>query len=565
MTRANLNLNSIINFKSWKLWKKLGAGFGVVLALLVLVCGWSYWGVGEMAHDAEQVVDSNNLRGDIFQKEIDHLNWAAKVSTLLIDEKVTELDVQTDSTLCAFGKWYHGEGRKHAEQLLPELKDTLAQIEGPHERLHKSAIQIAKVFQREDTKKAMQVYRTETMPALQEIQQLLQDIREVSGEHATKIDEQMASKASGTQRAVLILGVIATVVGIGLSIGLTLIIVRPLHMGVQFAEVMAGGDLSQRVELDQDDEIGGLIKALNKMAANMQSVMRDLTANATTLANSSTELSATSTELAGGAEETTAQSATVASAAEEMSTNMNNMAASTEQMTSNVKTVASAVEEMTASISEIAKNAEQASTVADNAAQLTQSSNESIGQLGTAADEIGKVIETIQDIAEQTNLLALNATIEAARAGDAGKGFAVVATEVKELAKQTADATEDIRGRIEGIQGSTGEVVRSIGQIGEVIKQVNDTSRTIASAVEEQSITTKEIAQNVMQTSDAAAVVSSGVSESASASQEITRNIAGVDQAARQTAQGAAQTQTASGELSRVAEELQTLVGQFSV
>jgi len=203
--------------------------------------------------------------------------------------------------------------------------------------------------------------------------------------------------------------------------------------------------------------------------------------------------------------------------------------------------------------------------VADNAAQLVSTSNSQIGELGGAADEIGKVIEVIQDIAEQTNLLALNATIEAARAGDAGKGFAVVATEVKELAKQTASATEDIRKRIKGIQGSSGRAVKSIGDISDVVKQVNELSRMIASVVEEQSITTKEIARNMVQSSNAAQMVSRGVAESATATQEITRNIVGVDQAARQSAQGAAQTQTTSRELSTVAEQLQGLVGQFKV
>ena len=164
---------------------------------------------------------------------------------------------------------------------------------------------------------------------------------------------------------------------------------------------------------------------------------------------------------------------------------------------------------------EIARNAEQASTIASGASELAQVSNETIARLGTSADEIGKVIDVIQDIADQTNLLALNATIEAARAGAAGNGFAVVATEVKELARKTAEATEDIRHRIQGIQSSTSEAVQAIGKISHVIDEVKDVSRTIASAVEEQSITTREIAQNVAETSKAAETVSVGVSQSA--------------------------------------------------
>jgi methyl-accepting chemotaxis protein len=313
------------------------------------------------------------------------------------------------------------------------------------------------------------------------------------------------------------------------------------------------------------DETDAISAWFNTFIGKLCRIIRQVAASTKTLAGSSTELSATATQLAGGAEEMTGQSANVASAAEEMATNMNNMAAATEQMNANVKSVASATEQMTASISEIAKNAEQASSVVANAANMAQSSNQTIGQLGNAADEIGKVIEVIQDIAEQTNLLALNATIEAARAGDAGKGFAVVATEVKELAKQTAEATVDIRQRIQGIQTSSTQAVDSISQISEIIQQVNEISRTIASAVEEQSATTKEIAQNVVQTSQAAQAVSTGVAQSATASKEITQNIAGVDQAAKQTATGANQTQTAGVELSKISEQLQALVSQFKV
>ncbi len=395
---------------------------------------------------------------------------------------------------------------------------------------------------------------------------LLAEIDEAEAFAAVKeMKKTEAAAMSGFVKSTLIIVAIAIVLIVATAITIALSITRPMRKAVEFAKTVADGDLTKRLDIAQRDEIGDLAKALDGMAGNLRDIMRNLGANAQSLAGSSTQLSATATQLASGAEETTNQSTTVASAAEEMSTNMNNMAASTEQMTSNVRTVASAAEEMTASIGEIAQKAEQASTVAGNAADLAQTSNESIGQLGTAADEIGKVIDTIQDIAEQTNLLALNATIEAARAGDAGKGFAVVATEVKDLAKQTADATEDIRRRIEGIQGSTGKAVESIGQISEVIGQVNDVSTTIASAVEEQSITTKEIARNITQTSDAASTVATGVAESASATKEITRSITGVDQAARQTAQGASETQTAGAALSKLGDELQSLVEQFQV
>ncbi len=342
-------------------------------------------------------------------------------------------------------------------------------------------------------------------------------------------------------------------------------IVRPLRQGVEFAKSVAAGDLTQTLNIDRRDEIGQLAVALGQMVRQLRDVFGKISGTVGGLANSSTGLVQTATQLAGGAQETTSQSAQVAAAAEQMSTNMGSMAATTEQMSSNIKLVASAVDELTSSIGEVAKSAERTAGVAGDAAQLVSASNAQIGELGGAADEIGKVIGVIQDIAEQTNLLALNATIEAARAGDAGKGFAVVATEVKELARQTASATDDIRKRIEGIQGSTGRAVKSIGDISEVVKQVNELSRTIASAVEEQSITTKEIGKNMLQSSTAAQTVARGVAESATATEEITRNIVRVDQAAKQAATGAAQTQTAGRELSQVAEQLQSLVAQFTV
>jgi len=375
---------------------------------------------------------------------------------------------------------------------------------------------------------------------------------------------EIVAAVANASFTIIMLAIVGAIVGVMLSLIIVRSIVGPLRKSVQFAEQIADGDLTQQMDLDQEDEIGVLVKALNGMVVSLREAMKSVAANAKALTGSSSELLATATDLTSGTKEASVMSSTAASAAEEMSTNMTNMAASTEQMTGNVKTVATAVEEMTTSINEIAQSAEQASSIARNATELAESSNNMIGELDTSAGEIGNILETIQEIAEQTNLLALNATIEAARAGEAGKGFAVVATEIKELAKQTGEATGDIRQKIEGIQGSTSNVVESMGQIVDVIGQVNNVSSMIASAVEEQNVTTKDIAQHITQVSDATTTLSKGVVESASASQEITKNISGVDQAFQQASQGASQTQEASGDLAQVAEKLQAIVGKFT-
>ena len=306
-------------------------------------------------------------------------------------------------------------------------------------------------------------------------------------------------------------------------------------------------------------------ESANMMTDRLGAMMNDITSCSKDLGRAAGQLSQTADTLTQGAEQTTQQSSTVAAAAEEMSVSMTTMAESSTQMSQNVNLVATSVEEMTAAISEVARSAEQAARVADEAAQLVQNTNQEISQLGQTADGIGQVIEVIQDIAEQTKLLALNATIEAARAGDAGKGFAVVATEVKELARQTAEATNDIRQRVEGIQSSSGHAISAVNRIADVVTRVNEASRTIASAVEEQSITTKEISKNLVQAATGAQTVCSSVSQTAAATREVSENIARVDQNARHTAEDAAHTQNAGVLLTELSGRLGSMVEQFTV
>jgi len=256
--------------------------------------------------------------------------------------------------------------------------------------------------------------------------------------------------------------------------------------------------------------------------------------NAQALASSSEELTAVSQQMSSNSEETATQS--------------NVVAAASEQVSKNVATVATSAEEMSASAKEIAKNATEAAKVATEAVKVASDTNKTVAKLGESSIEIGKVIKVITSIAQQTNLLALNATIEAARAGEAGKGFAVVANEVKELAKQTAAATEDISGKIEAIQTDTKAAVTAIDQISKIINQINGIQNTIASAVEEQTATTNEIARNA--------------NEAAQGSTEISKNIANVSLAAKNTTQGANNTLTAATELAKLAADLKRVVEQ---
>ena len=254
--------------------------------------------------------------------------------------------------------------------------------------------------------------------------------------------------------------------------------------------------------------------------------------------------------LASSAEELTAVSGQMASNAEETATQANVVSAASEQVSKNVSVVASGSDQMQSSIREISKSANEAAKVAKTAVGVAETTNGTIAKLGESSIEIGKVIKVITSIAQQTNLLALNATIEAARAGEAGKGFAVVANEVKELAKETAKATEEIGQKIEAIQGDTKGAVQAIGEISTIINQINDISNNIASAVEEQTVTTNEIGRNV--------------GEAAKGTGEIAKNIGGVALAAQNTTKGAADTQKAAQALSSMAAQLQTLVSKFT-
>jgi methyl-accepting chemotaxis protein len=310
------------------------------------------------------------------------------------------------------------------------------------------------------------------------------------------------------------------------------------------------------------DKLSGWINTNIKRNALM---IKDIGRQAEALSAASLELAGLSRQMSEDTENVSGRSNGVASAAEEMNANMNSVAAAMEEASTNVSLVASAVEEMSGTISEIAENTERASSITRDAASLAGSASERVGELGAAAQAIGKVTETITEISEQTNLLALNATIEAARAGEAGKGFAVVANEIKELARQTAAATREIREKIESIQSSTGKTVSDIEHIATVIKDVNEIVTSVAAAVDEQAVTTREIAGNVAQSSLGIRETTENVAQSSVVAGEIARDIAEVNHAAGDMAAGSSRVKVSAGDLSHLAEQLMGLVRKFKV
>jgi methyl-accepting chemotaxis protein len=345
----------------------------------------------------------------------------------------------------------------------------------------------------------------------------------------------MTSTVSRTRTLALGVALAGLVLIVLLAVPLARSILRPVHKLGRVIDAVARGDLTQRSDISSGHELGKMAAALDSAIEAIRASMTTIGTNAERLAGSAREMSAVAGRFADVAHDTGAQTSSASAEAEEISRN--------------VQTVAAGSEQMGMSIREISINTNEAAQIAAVAVNEAARATETVRQLGESSAEIGNVIKLITSIAEQTNLLALNATIEAARAGDAGKGFAVVASEVKELAQETARATEDIGVRVNAIQQDTGGAVEVIGRISEVIAKINDYQTTIASAVEEQTATTGEMSRSI--------------SEVASGSSRIAANIADVAGASAGAAQGVNQTRQASAEIALTAEELRSLVSAF--
>ena len=395
-----------------------------------------------------------------------------------------------------------------------------------------------------DKLKAGQLSEAELGGVLQELSVLSADAQKAidaanAGSQEAAADEAQSARDAFESARVLTIAII--VIGLAASIGLGFAcarsVSRPIGQTRDVLAKVADGDLTVRVDETGAREISAMNRSLNATLEAFGNVMVMVRDSAQRLAGSSSDLSGTAGAIAVNVEGVAQQAELVSASAADVSTNVGTVAAGSEQMQSAIR--------------EIAQSANAAAQVAGNAVGVAASTTETVGKLGASSQEIASVVKVITSIAEQTNLLALNATIEAARAGEAGKGFAVVAGEVKELAQETARATEDIARRVEMIQADTDGAVEAIGQISAVIAEINDFQMTIASAVEEQTATTNEMNRNVL--------------EAANGSEGIAGNVSGIAESAAQTLAGVTDAQRSAGELAEMGAQLEEAVGRFRV
>ncbi|MEH3076204.1 MAG: methyl-accepting chemotaxis protein [Quadrisphaera sp.] len=520
-----------------KVSTKLFAGFGVVCVLLAVISGVSFTKLRAAQHDLTSVttsaipsvVASKDTALALMQVRLQLANLALVNDPTQVQEAATATESALTS-LDAAWKAYLDSGPASSAQQQATFADAMEQVEA-------SVPKLVSLAEADDLAGFVEVRNTTTTPAAKASLTAIQAVTQAEQDAA----DALAAKDEIAYREAVAVLAACTLLALALAVAIAVVVsrsvTRPLGRVVEVMAAVATGRLDRRVGLDRKDEVGQLATSTDTSLDALASAMRDITTEATALATSATSLSSVSTQLASGAHDSATQSQVVAAASEEVSVS--------------IATVAAAGEEMTAAIAQIATATSEASTKAASAVAAAGQAGEAIERLGVSSREIGDVVKLITTIAEQTNLLALNATIEAARAGEMGKGFAVVAGEVKELARQTAQATDDIVAKVSATQNDASAAAEAVLQIGGVIAEVDALQSTIAAAVEEQSATTSEMVRNVTEVS-----VGSG---------QISENIAGIAAGSEQNKDSAAHTADTAADLTAAAARLAELTGRFTV
>lgn len=560
-----------MNIKNMKLGTKMGLGFAIPLTIMALLVAIVFTRLTSMEKNSV-VIKDRSMENAVFMG----IARQMKLDTVQIQQWLTDISATR-------GMDGLNDGFDEAQKSYDSFMTGLVQFKRMYEKKDSAdgitqveEIEKALVSYYDAGKKMAQAYVDGGPEMGNKFMASFDEATENMTENLTPFVEAQESElaeslstivqsAGKIQNFILIAGLLTLLVGAAIAFFTTRSITGPIQEVVDFVDKVAKGDFTSCLNINQQDEIGKMSTALSTTISELGSMIKEIISGVTTLSSSSTELAAISTQLSLTSDSASGRANSVASASEELSVNMSSVSAAMEQSASNVGMVATAAEEMSATVSEIAQNASKAKTISENAVGQSQKSAQKVTDLGAAANKIGKVTEVITEISEQTNLLALNATIEAARAGEAGKGFAVVANEIKELAKQTAAATVDIKVQIEGMQGTTSSTISDIKTISEVINEINDVITSIASAVEQQSAATSDISENIAQAAEGIGEVNENVAQSSIALQDVTRDINEISNGSTEINSSSQNVNQSANDLSKLAEQLNSLVQRFKV
>jgi methyl-accepting chemotaxis protein len=558
-----------MGWKDVRISKKLFFAFGLVLILVAITAGIGWTGFHSLIfhYERQDLITKTLTRA--LEREQSSLDQANDMANVLLGSSPNGANI--DSASFDSGSKAMEEARMSLEQMKPGLADLLKKLDASTADVQASLAEVRDILKKNLgnaatlSEKAKAIFQQKTIPALSRMRKDFKDFETGFEKELDDIEATVHSSAGRNQNIILALLAASVISGMLLSLLIGRMIVRVLNKSVVFASQMAHGDFSGSLAVDQKDELGELASSLNTMSEKLSLTVGRMSNEVIGLSSASNELIVISQDLSEGVQEVADRAVNVSASTEEMSTNMNSVAAASEQASTNVHVVATSSEEVSSSIDQVAEKTRTARNISHNAVALADSSSEKVNALGNAAEEINKVTQTITEISEQTNLLALNATIEAARAGEAGKGFAVVANEIKELARQTAGATGEIRQKIESIQSSTDQTVTEIRQITDVIREVDEIVAEIALAVEEQSKITADISENVMQAAQGIGEVNENVAQCSGVAGEVAKDISDVSITARDLAENSRNVERSAGDLAHIAGALKDMMMQFKV